>query len=354
MAGIHKLVNKWIQPYDMYGPCEANLRREMIHRTDNYSIDFKTWESHANKVDKFLDKVFAKINENMVKYKDELIIEPEYIRQGSARQGLKIYFPDEYDIIVPMHVKGIKFERPEVRNDEGNVVSGYHKLKVTNKNVEETHPHLIHDEVIQGRKDNLYLNAECLHKKLLTGVVDKALDSVKKENPHEVNSMGRIVHPPSVNPRVKSKSQEETSFDIVPGICLGSEKIVIPSQITGEEVWNVSLPIYAVPKYASRKCSSFQNEDRPFLFRIDTSSYERCIADLCGSMKERQYIMTANRILKARLQTLRDKKNSLALAIDSYHLKTIAYSVIYEETMRTPSKIAGVAEAFDLQILELN
>lgn len=100
--------------------------------------------------------------------------------------------------------------------------------------------------------------------------------------------------------------------------------------------------------------SSFQNEDRPFLFRIDTSSYERCIADLCGSMKERQYIMTANRILKARLQTLRDKENSLASVIDSYHLKTIAYSVIYEETMRgTPSKIAGVAEAFDLQILEL-
>ena len=32
-----------------------------------------------------------------------------------------------------------------------------------------------------------------------------------------------------------------------------------------------------------------------------------------------------------------------------------SYSVIYEETMRdTPSKIAGVAEAFDLQILELN
>lgn len=124
MAGVHKLVNKLIQPYDLYGPCEANLRGKMIHRTNNYSKDFKTWESHSNKADKFLDKVFAKINENMVKYKDELIIEPEYIRQGSARQGLKIYFPDEYDIIVPMHVKGIKFERSEVRNDEGNVAPG--------------------------------------------------------------------------------------------------------------------------------------------------------------------------------------------------------------------------------------
>ena len=84
----------------------------------------------------------------------------------------EVYFPDEYNIIVPVHVKVIMFERSKVRNDEGNVVPGYHKLK--NKNVAETHPHLIHDEVIQGRKDNLYLNAECLHEKLWTGAVDKA------------------------------------------------------------------------------------------------------------------------------------------------------------------------------------
>ena len=353
MATAHELGNEWSQPYHVYGPGEGKLRRNAIRRTGDYRIDEKEWKTHTQETDKFLDNVTARIQENTAKFSEELSLESRYVRQASARQGLKIHSPDEFDIIVPIRIKGIDFEQSKVRNGEGNVVAGYHKQRVMNKNVSSTHPRLTKNGVFQQQDGNLYLNAKHFHEKVWTGAVDKALDGVKKGMPD--CEIVRRVHPPTVNVQVTSLSTGNvTNFDIVPGVLLSTENIQIPSKITGKGVWNVQLPIYAVPKQANKNIPSFKEADRPLLFRMDTSSHERCMADLCRGMKERQYIMTANRILKAGIEDLKKHNNPLATSINSYHLKNIAYHVVYDKTMRdTPCKITGVKDALGTQITEL-
>ena len=353
MATAHELGNEWSQPYHVFGPGEGKLRRNAIRRTGDYRIDEKEWKTHTQETDKFLDNVTARIQENTAKFSEELSLEPRYVRQASARQGLKIHSPDEFDIIVPIRIKGIDFEQSKVRNGDGNVVAGYHKQRVINRNVSSTHPRLTHSGVFQRQDGNLYLNAKHFHEKVWTGAVDKALDCVKKGMPD--CEIVRRVHPPTVNVQVTSLSTGNvTNFDIVPGVLLSTENIQIPSKITGKGVWNVQLPIYAVPKQANKNSPSFREADRPLPFRMDTSSHERCMADLCRGMKERQYIMTANRILKAGIEDLKKQNNPLAKAINSYHLKTIAYRVVYDQTMRgTPCKLTGVKDALGAQITEL-
>lgn len=63
--------------------------------------------------------------------------------------------------------------------------------------------------------------------------------------------------------------------------------------------------------------------------------------------------MTANCILKAAVKDLEKQNNPLSRVINSYHLKTLAYNVVFEKTMGKNSKITGVKDAVGYQITEL-
>uniref|UniRef100_K1QTL1 Uncharacterized protein n=1 Tax=Magallana gigas TaxID=29159 RepID=K1QTL1_MAGGI len=102
MATAHMLGNHWRQPFHVYGPGEEKLRKNAIRRTGDYRIDPKVWDMKAKETDKFLKDFMTTFQAKTAKkYGAEISLDNDYIRQSSARQGLKNNSPDEYDVIVP-------------------------------------------------------------------------------------------------------------------------------------------------------------------------------------------------------------------------------------------------------------
>lgn len=355
METDHKLGNHWRQPFHVYGPGEEKLRKNAIRRTGDYRIDPKEWEKKAQETDKFLDDFMTTFQEKAAKkYGGEISFDDDYIRQSSARQGLKIYSPDEYDVIVPVRFPEIELQQSKVRNADGKIAAGLNRQRVMNKDATSTHPCLDRQGVFQRQNGNIYLNAKNFQEKCLTSPLDQTIVEMNKRYPD--CRIVRSIYPPTMNVQITSPSGMATNFDIVPGIELMKENITIPSNITGNKPWRVTLPIYGLPKHVNKQNTFFKEDDKSLIWRYDTSSHERCMSDLCMNMKERQYIMTANRILKAAVRDLEKQNNPLSRVCNSYHLKTIAYNVVYDQTMRKCEqniKVTGVKDALGYQISEL-
>ncbi|CAC5380422.1 unnamed protein product [Mytilus coruscus] len=178
--------------------------------------------------------------------------------------------------------------------------------------------------------------------------IDKALVDLQKELPGV--EFQRREHPPSVNIQVTYPDGNVVNYDIVPGKYTGTEQIRIPSGVTGTKDTLVEFPSFALPKYDNKNNPRINSDDRELIWRSCTSSYERYMADLCRSSPERQYIMTANCIIKSVIKTLQEEQNPLGNLINSYDLKTIAYHIIMDKTILSSMKITGVKDALGLHV----
>lgn len=352
MATARDLDNDWMEPFHVFGKGEEKMRKNVIKRFGDYRISGEEWRNTTAESDKFLHNLTSVIHGNTGKYVEEFHVSKEYTKQASGRQGLKIHSPDEFDLIQPIHFKGLDLQQSKIINTDGRIASGFNRLRVMNKNVASSHPRLHHEGIFQREDGNVYLNSKNFHEKVYAGLADKAIDASRKDMPNY--KIVRSVHPPTIAVQVTSPSGKVTNYDVVPGIFVKEETIRIPEKITGKKAQHVKLPIYAVPKQDNRNNPLFQNKDRPLIWRMDTSSHERCMAALCRSSKERQYIMTANRILKSAIQELKRVNHPIGHAINSYHLKNIAYMTVYELTMTDSNcKLNGVKDALGHQISHL-
>lgn len=337
------------------GPGEGKLRKNAVRRTGDYRIDPKEWEKKAQETDKFLDNFMNTFQEKAAKkYGGEISFDDDYIRQSSARQGLKICSPDEYDVIVPVRFPKMELQQSKVRNADGKIAAGLNRHRVINKDAISNNACLDRLGIFQRQDGNIYLNAKNFQEKCLTSPLDQAIVEMNKRYPD--CQIVRSIYPPTMNVKVSSPSGTVTNFDIVPAIELMRENITIPPHITGNKPWHVTLPIYGLPKHVNKQNTFFKEDDKPLIWRFDTSSHERCMADLCNNIKERQYIMTANCILKAAIRDLEKQNNPLSRVINSYHLKTLAYNVVFKKTMGNcdqNSEITGVKDALGYQISEL-
>jgi hypothetical protein len=352
MATARDLDNDWMEPYHVFGEGEDKLRKSAVRRLGDYRIRKEEWQRATEESDRFLHSLTSNVQGHSRKYGEELSVCEDYVKQASGRQGLKINSPDEFDLIQPIHLADLDLQLVKTKNTDGKIVPGFNRLRVMNRDVRSTHPRLFHEGMLQQVDGNVYLSSKNLHEKVYAGLADKALDAIRKEYPDY--KIVRSVHPPTIEIQVTPPSGKATNYDLVPAIFFKEESIRIPEKITGKKAQLVKLPIYFVPKQDNRNNSFFKEKDRSLIWRMDTSSHERCMADLCRSSKERQYIMTANRILKSAIQQLQRENQPVGRVINSYHLKTIAYSTVYELTMTDSNgKLNGVKDALGHQISRL-
>ena len=92
-------------------------------------------------------------------------------------------------------------------------------------------------------------------------------------------------------------------------------------------------------KWVNKENTNIDEEDKNFILRNCSSSYERFMFDLCEGNEERSYIRTACRVMKALVKQLRTRPNQAAVLLSSYHLKTIAMYCILLLTV--PSKLTS-------------
>lgn len=355
MNQSNTLPNEWSEPFHVYGPGEGKLRRRVLRQVPDYRISRDVWEKETKQTDHFLNNLSQKVCERAQKYSDELIVDRTLIKQASGRQGLKIAAPDEYDVLLPFKMRGLDFQTCKLRDPEGKIIPGMVRLRIVNKDdISRKNPQLAQKGVFTTHDGTTYVNTKNFYERVWTKFIDKAVVDLKNVMPG--TNIVRRNHPPAINIQTTDKNGKITNYDIVPAFHIGTEKINIASNITGKRNTHVEVPNYALLKYDNRNNPRIKTSDKSVVWRKDTSSYERLMADLCKATPERQYIMTANRILKSAVKELATQQNPLGQMINSYHLKTIAYHCVANLTMLDgqDKKISGVKDALGHQITFLN
>jgi hypothetical protein len=113
--------------------------------------------------------------------------------------------------------------------------------------------------------------------------------------------------------------------DFVPGLDLGHEAVTIPESVTTHPcAIRIDFPRFGLMKWVNKENPHIREVDKQFIWRNCSSSYERYMFDMCLGNRERLYIVTACRVMKAVVKTLRKRQNHAANLLTSYHLKTIA------------------------------
>lgn len=93
--------NKWMAPVHVFCPGDRPLKSKIQSQTMVYQFSADIWEQACVIVDDVLDIILSELKTQAQRSFENLAIDVNFIRQGSARQGLKIVAPDEFDVIVP-------------------------------------------------------------------------------------------------------------------------------------------------------------------------------------------------------------------------------------------------------------
>ncbi|KAH3775159.1 uncharacterized protein LOC127844341 isoform X1 [Dreissena polymorpha] len=92
--------NQWQKPITDYGDVDSTWKRQMESSKFVGDIDFKKadWAESRQAVDAIMDLLLKQLREQAKKYEGLRI--DSYIRQGSAREGLKVLDANEFDTLL--------------------------------------------------------------------------------------------------------------------------------------------------------------------------------------------------------------------------------------------------------------
>lgn len=120
---------------DVFGPGEKSLKSQIQSQTMNYEFSADLWDQACAVVDEVLDIILSELKTQAQKMSENLEIDVRFIRQASARQGLKIVAPDEFDAIVPFKLKGLELQEVRLKDTDGKVLPGQMRLRVLNQSI---------------------------------------------------------------------------------------------------------------------------------------------------------------------------------------------------------------------------
>lgn len=97
-----------------------------------YRFSADLWEQACIVVDDVLGIILSELQTQAQRSFENLAIDVNFIRQGSARQGLKIVAPDEFDVIVPFQLSGLRLQEVRLKDTNGLILPGQMRLRVMN------------------------------------------------------------------------------------------------------------------------------------------------------------------------------------------------------------------------------
>uniref|UniRef100_A0A8W8HTU5 Mab-21-like nucleotidyltransferase domain-containing protein n=1 Tax=Magallana gigas TaxID=29159 RepID=A0A8W8HTU5_MAGGI len=343
----------------------------------NYEFSAKQWKKACAVVDDVLGIILSELKTQALELSNDLKIDARFIRQASARQGLKIVAPDEFDAIVPFELKGLDLQKEQLKDTDGTVLPGQMRLRVLNPSVlderfpklkerqvftEDHETSLIKDQETCLIKDQetCLINTKMLQEKVFKSLMDKTLSITEDNLKRKGYNVTRGSRPPTMNIKISSNLPFPIDVDFVPGLNLGDEAVIIPDSVTTHQgSIRKNFPRFGLMKWVNKENLCNREQDKDVIWRICSSSYERYMFDLCLSNRKRRYIVTACRIMKVVVRTLREGQNHAANLLTSYHLKTIAMYCIELLTVPTVAPpdfhLGGVCEAlgYFLKFLKL-
>lgn len=174
---------------DVFGPGEKSLKSQIQSQTMDYEFSADLWDRACAVVDDVLDIILSELKTQAQKLSDNLEIDVRFIRQASARQGLKIEAPDEFDAIVPFKLKGLDLQEVRLKDTDGTLLPGQMRLRVLNQSVLiGRFPRLQTLGVFQMDQGTCLINSKLLQEKVFKSLMDKTLsvteDSLKRKGVH--------------------------------------------------------------------------------------------------------------------------------------------------------------------------
>ncbi|XP_062568609.1 uncharacterized protein LOC134230772 [Saccostrea cucullata] len=368
MAAEELFANTWRFPDDLFPTHEVSLRYQ-IQEKISIPIDFTRylWEKACFVADDVLRIILTELQKQAEKNFEGLTIDRNFIRQGSARQGLKIESPDEFDVIVPFKIEGLRLQEVRLWDTAGQYLPGQIRLRVMNDEQIDMLPKLQREGVFEMVNGTRFLNTKALQEQVFKSLMDKALDELSPSNtkrvggrPSNVYYVTRGSRPPTMDLTVQVEFQDTVFVDFVPALVLDSETISIPGAIiSSSHDKAINFPRFGLMKWINKENADICEKDKELRWRNCSSAYEKFMFDLCFMNRERRYIMASCRIMKALVKRLKERQNQAAVLLTSYHLKTIAMYCILLLTIPTvivPSgfHIAGVREALGYFLTFIN
>ncbi|XP_062598182.1 uncharacterized protein LOC134259588 [Saccostrea cucullata] len=368
MASEGLFPNTWRYPDDLFPDYEVYLKSQVLGKI-SIPIDFTqyAWENACFVADDVLGIILTELQKQAEKYFEGLTIDRNFIRQGSARQGLKIESPDEFDAIVPFKIEGLRLQEVHLWDTAGQYLPGQIRLRVMNDEQIGMLPRLQREGVFEVVNGACFLNTKALQEQVFKSLMDKTLYELflatakrlegtpETGRPSEVHvyHVKRGSRPPTMDLTVNVDFQDPSTVyvDFVPALMLGSEMILIPGAIISSPCdIAINFPRFGLMKWINKENADICEKDKELRWRNCSSAYEKFMFDICFMNRERRYIMTSCRIMKALVKRLKEQSNQAAILLTSYHLKTIAMYCVLLLTIPTvivPSgfHIAGVREA---------
>ena len=123
--------NVWEYPKDKFSSHDRNLE-EILRRQIGSSWDFNEdeWDRACSIINHVSHTILKELRNQAQKDFEGLVIHEDFIRQASARQGLKIDQPDEFDALIPFEIKGLCLEEVRLTDISDQYLPGQIRLRV--------------------------------------------------------------------------------------------------------------------------------------------------------------------------------------------------------------------------------
>nr|XP_034312752.1 uncharacterized protein LOC117684462 isoform X2 [Crassostrea gigas] len=364
--------NSWLYPDDHFAPGEHNLKFQL---RDKIGIpwDFSKydWERGCSVADAVLRMILNELRNQARLHFEGLEIHTDYIRQASARQGMKIIAPTEFDAVIPFTIKGLDLQEIRLRDFSDQYLPGQIRLRVVDVAQIDKFPGLRRAGVFGTKSGTCLIDTKALQEQVFKSLMDKAFHALSSipyaTNTYDVTrgsrpptmdfgtcpidtkalqeqgfkslmdkafyaqssipnapttyNVTRGSRPPTMDLKIKDDILEFIYVDFVPGFILDNEKISIPgAAVSSFEETPVVFPRYGLMKWINKENKNIDENDKTFIWRSCSSSYERFMFDLCVVSEERSYIRTACRVMKTLVHMLRGRQNQAANLLSSYQL----------------------------------
>ena len=348
--------NAWVFPIDKFAPYEWDLRN-VLQRQIGSSWDFSRmdWDRACSVTDNFLRTILKELQNQAQMNFEGLVIHSDFIRQASARQGLKIGRPDEFDVLVLFEIEGLRMKEVRLTDISDQYLPGQIRLRVEDVAQIERYPSLNSAGVFEMKSGTCLVNTRALQEQVFKSLMDKAVHeetmkcvvletlcavaSIPKTSETYTHIYTRGSRPPTIDLRIEDDVEGIINVDFVPALILSQETIHIPGNVLSFIDTPIMFLRYGLMKWVNKENTNIDEEDKNFIWRSCSSSYERFMFDLCDGNEERSYIRTACRVMKALVKQLRKQSNQAAVLLSSYHLKTIAMYCILLLTV--PSELTS-------------
>ena len=332
------------------------------------------WDLACFITDNTLNLILTELRNQAKQHYEGLKIRTYFIKQASARQGLKIDRPDEFDVLVPFEIEGLHLKEVSVTDISERQLPGQIRLCVEDVAQLERFPSLKREGVFEFNSGTCFINTNVLQEYVFKSLLDKALHNMNLVSyvypflyyllsytcTIELRKIYRGSRPPTLDLEIEHDILGTIAVDFVPALILSHEKISIPGNILSSEDKTIKFYRYGLMKWVNKRNTNINEEYKNFIWRSCSSSYERFMFDLCDGNEERSYIRTACLVMKALVLQLRKRSNQAAVLLSSYHLKTIAmYCILLltvpSELTSHSSRLNGVRKAlgYFLTFLEL-